>query len=426
MKARRSPDRRLTASQDAKAKAASPSLCSTKEEAAALPARRENRRRRVDATHRSPLPTAAPTLPHTPVRHPPPHRCRRRLHRVRRQRRSAVEPRCLGARGDRVCGHPRTGLIMGLSYTSARSVQVGAVPHATGFRKFSARLLGNFGTWKPSRPLLDGEASTPLDSQARRPTCRAAAIPTLRAAIKRSWARRPERAGPMSGRPGAPLAPPDGSMRWSGPVAEAAALPVMDVAPSAMAQRRPEGAFAEADPAKPAAPTPPASPTGGAPPIGTGGKPAYPAPAGAPTQAGPEGVRFDFNYGARVLVPPGRGRRRRVADTAARPRLRDERLAQPFEPGPRASPEPRKPVQRVAHHQRPRLEAAHRRPTADVNRRGRPRGGGLEPSAERRVSPQRQGWWLAAPRRSRFTATWRGGGPSSVRWAQCGRGPGHG
>ena len=112
-----------------------------------------NRRRRVDATHRSPLPAAAPTLPHTPVRHPPPHRCRRRLHRVRRQRRSAVEPRCLGARGDRVCGHPRTSLIVGLSYTSVRSVQVGAVPHATGFRKFSARLLGNCGTWKAFPPV---------------------------------------------------------------------------------------------------------------------------------------------------------------------------------------------------------------------------------------------------------------------------------
>ena len=32
-------------------------------------------------------------------------------------------------------------------------------------------------------------------------------------------------------------------------------------------------------------------------------KPAYPPPAATPTQAGPSGVRFDFNMGARVLLP---------------------------------------------------------------------------------------------------------------------------
>ena len=33
-------------------------------------------------------------------------------------------------------------------------------------------------------------------------------------------------------------------------------------------------------------------------------KPAYPPPAPVPTQAGPEGIRFDFNHGARVVLPP--------------------------------------------------------------------------------------------------------------------------
>jgi len=32
-------------------------------------------------------------------------------------------------------------------------------------------------------------------------------------------------------------------------------------------------------------------------------KPPYPPPAGLPTQAGPQGIRFDFNQGARVVLP---------------------------------------------------------------------------------------------------------------------------
>ena len=36
-------------------------------------------------------------------------------------------------------------------------------------------------------------------------------------------------------------------------------------------------------------------------------KPAYPPVAEIPTQEGPEGLRFDFNDGARVLCPDGRG-----------------------------------------------------------------------------------------------------------------------
>ena len=37
-------------------------------------------------------------------------------------------------------------------------------------------------------------------------------------------------------------------------------------------------------------------------------KPRYPPPAIVPTQEGPRGIRFDFNLGARVLLPPGEWR----------------------------------------------------------------------------------------------------------------------
>jgi len=33
-------------------------------------------------------------------------------------------------------------------------------------------------------------------------------------------------------------------------------------------------------------------------------KPAYPPPSASPTQAGPQGIRYDFNQGARVVLPP--------------------------------------------------------------------------------------------------------------------------
>jgi autotransporter strand-loop-strand O-heptosyltransferase len=34
-------------------------------------------------------------------------------------------------------------------------------------------------------------------------------------------------------------------------------------------------------------------------------KHAYPAPAEVPTQQGPQGIRFDFNDGCRVMLPEG-------------------------------------------------------------------------------------------------------------------------
>ncbi|MCQ8279444.1 autotransporter strand-loop-strand O-heptosyltransferase [Acetobacteraceae bacterium KSS8] len=43
-------------------------------------------------------------------------------------------------------------------------------------------------------------------------------------------------------------------------------------------------------------------------------KPAFPPPSAQPTQSGPLGIRFDFNAGARVLLPPGRRWRVRLRD----------------------------------------------------------------------------------------------------------------
>ncbi len=44
-------------------------------------------------------------------------------------------------------------------------------------------------------------------------------------------------------------------------------------------------------------------------------KPAYPAPAAEPTQSAIEGIRFDFNHGARVWLPDGQGLRVRLRDS---------------------------------------------------------------------------------------------------------------
>ncbi len=41
---------------------------------------------------------------------------------------------------------------------------------------------------------------------------------------------------------------------------------------------------------------------------------AYPPAAAAPTQEGPLGIRYDFNFGARVALPPGRSWRVRLRD----------------------------------------------------------------------------------------------------------------
>jgi autotransporter strand-loop-strand O-heptosyltransferase len=80
---------------------------------------------------------------------------------------------------------------------------------------------------------------------------------------------------------------------------------VIDVAASEPAATRPDpGSAGDVASAPASAKTEPAK------------KPAYPPPAGTPTQSGPIGIRFDFNHGARVVLPPRETGRWRV-------RLRD-------------------------------------------------------------------------------------------------------
>src|SRR5580698_9014870 len=50
-------------------------------------------------------------------------------------------------------------------------------------------------------------------------------------------------------------------------------------------------------------PDPPASAAPAAAKPETASKPPYPSPASTPTQAGPNGIRFDFNQGARLVLP---------------------------------------------------------------------------------------------------------------------------
>lgn len=84
----------------------------------------------------------------------------------------------------------------------------------------------------------------------------------------------------------------------------------MDVTP---VLQPPDDAQSPLSPAPPsaAAPPPPAPPApvvdsglaGAASAATAAAKPAYPPPASVPTQLGPEGIRFDFTFGARVLLP---------------------------------------------------------------------------------------------------------------------------
>src|SRR5277367_1237407 len=84
---------------------------------------------------------------------------------------------------------------------------------------------------------------------------------------------------------------PDPAARSSAPaVAAAATVPSASTPPEAAP---PEAAPPEAAASAPSATAPP-DPDKKAP---------YPPPANLPTQLGPEGIRFDFNHGARVILP---------------------------------------------------------------------------------------------------------------------------
>jgi hypothetical protein len=87
--------------------------------------------------------------------------------------------------------------------------------------------------------------------------------------------------------------------------APSASPTALDPAPSAAAasQASSEPAPGAVEPAAPAASAQGPASTSTEPPP----KPHFPLPAELPTQAGPNGLRFDFNFGARVVVPDGRG-----------------------------------------------------------------------------------------------------------------------
>jgi autotransporter strand-loop-strand O-heptosyltransferase len=80
---------------------------------------------------------------------------------------------------------------------------------------------------------------------------------------------------------------------------DASVTPEIETQGSKSVATRPEPADAastepEGSPAKSAAPTP----------TEPDKKRTYPEPAAMPTQSGPQGIRFDFNHGARVILPP--------------------------------------------------------------------------------------------------------------------------
>jgi autotransporter strand-loop-strand O-heptosyltransferase len=66
-----------------------------------------------------------------------------------------------------------------------------------------------------------------------------------------------------------------------------------------------------------AAETPPVPETAPSSSAKPGAKPAYPPAASIPTQTGPNGIKFDFNLGARILLPP------RADDVSWRVRIND-------------------------------------------------------------------------------------------------------
>ena len=100
----------------------------------------------------------------------------------------------------------------------------------------------------------------------------------------------------------APWSPADGG----GPIAPGSADPEL-----ADAKLGEAGAVGPVTAIVPPAPAEPAS---GDAPDPARKKPAFPAPAAVPTQIGRDGIRFDFNAGARVQLPTGRRWRVRLRD----------------------------------------------------------------------------------------------------------------
>ena len=79
----------------------------------------------------------------------------------------------------------------------------------------------------------------------------------------------------------------------------------MDIAPATMSSQSEAASALSPDLPPPAPPPAPVVDSGlaGSAPATQAAKPAYPPPSPVPTQLGPEDIRFDFNLGARVLLP---------------------------------------------------------------------------------------------------------------------------
>ena len=91
-------------------------------------------------------------------------------------------------------------------------------------------------------------------------------------------------------------------------MAEDSLSPVHNTIPAKAVEAAAQSAASAVAPGAAAGVSPQTPPTGGPAPSTSGEPPKrpYPAPAELPTQEGPEGIRFDFNDGCRIVLPEGK------------------------------------------------------------------------------------------------------------------------
>jgi autotransporter strand-loop-strand O-heptosyltransferase len=91
-------------------------------------------------------------------------------------------------------------------------------------------------------------------------------------------------------------------------MAEPSLSPVQNTIPANAVEAAAQSAASAVAPGAAAGAPAPTQPTGGPAPSTSGEPPKrpYPAPAEVPTQEGPEGIRFDFNDGCRIVLPEGK------------------------------------------------------------------------------------------------------------------------
>ena len=91
-------------------------------------------------------------------------------------------------------------------------------------------------------------------------------------------------------------------------MAEDSLSPSQSVMPANAVEAAAQSAASAVAPGAAAGVSPQTPPTGGPAPSTSGEPPKrpYPAPAELPTQEGPEGIRFDFNDGCRIVLPEGK------------------------------------------------------------------------------------------------------------------------